>query len=204
MGSTEIDVSKPRSETQSIAPAHLPELIEALLLAEGEPLTEARLQLMLGVTMDSGALPHALVELTERYAKHPYIECQRRIVAGEVTWALIAKASVAPFLARSQAPRSSRYSRATLETLALIAWRQPITRGEIEAVRGVAVNPQIIRQLQDRGWIRSVGVRETPGRPELLATTEQFLHDFDLPDLSALPALEGFGTQGQAPDVLVV
>lgn len=188
----------------ALAATTLPLLIEALLLAEAEPLSRSRLQQMLGATVDTAALDLALQELTARYAMHPFIDCQRRGVAGEDAWALVANASVAPYMARAQAPRSSRYSRATMETLALIAWRQPITRGEIEAVRGVATNPQTIRQLQERGWIKTVGVRETPGRPELLATTEQFLRDFDLPDLSALPALEAFGTQGQAPESLVV
>ncbi len=197
-------MTKPQVGAQSLSSAALLWLLEALLLAEAEPLSLSRLQLMLGAEVDAVALTVALAELADRYATHPFIDCLRRSVAGEESWALVANASVAPYMARAQAPRSSRYSRATLETLALIAWRQPITRGEIEAVRGVAINPQIIRQLLDRGWIRSVGVRETPGRPELLATTEQFLLDFDLPDLSALPALEGFGTQGHAPDALVV
>lgn len=174
----------------------LPLLIEALLLAENEPLPRSRLQQMLGDSVTEATLDQALKALVDRYADHPYIDCVVRPVEREQCWALLANAAVAPFIARSQAPRASRYSRAVLETLALIAWRQPITRGEIEAVRGVAVNPQVIRQLQDRGWIRVVGFRDTPGRPELLATTAEFLRDFDLQDLSALPALDAFGSQG--------
>jgi segregation and condensation protein B len=85
--------------------------------------------------------------------------------------------------------RPTRYSRALLETLALIAYRQPITRGEIEDVRGVAVNPNIIRTLSERGWIRTVGHREVPGRPELLGTTREFLDYFGLKSLDELPTL---------------
>ncbi len=184
------------NEPTSDAIADLPGLIEALLLAEGVPLSRARLLQMLGHTVDAARLDAAWAALDRRYNQHLYIDCVVREEDGVPVWGLIANAAVAPFLARAQPPRSGRYSRAVLETLALIAWRQPITRGEIEAVRGVAVNPQVIRQLQDRGWIHSVGVRDTPGRPELLATTAQFLRDFDLPDLSALPALAAFGTQG--------
>jgi len=85
--------------------------------------------------------------------------------------------------------RPARYSRALLETLALIAYRQPITRAEIEDVRGVAVNPNIIRTLSERGWIRVVGHREVPGRPELLGTTRDFLDYFGLKSLDQLPTL---------------
>lgn len=85
--------------------------------------------------------------------------------------------------------RPTKYSRALLETLALIAYRQPITRGEIEDVRGVAVNPNIIKTLTERGWVRVVGTREVPGRPELLGTTREFLDYFGLRSLDALPTL---------------
>jgi segregation and condensation protein B len=86
--------------------------------------------------------------------------------------------------------KPGKYSRATLETLAMIAYRQPITRGEIEAVRGVAVNTQIVRTLEERGWIAVVGRKEVPGRPALLATTVQFLNDFGLKSLEELPNAE--------------
>jgi segregation and condensation protein B len=92
-------------------------------------------------------------------------------------------------LSRLWQERPSRYSRALLETLALIAYRQPITRGEIEDVRGVTVNPNIIRTLTERGWIRVVGHREVPGHPELLGTTRDFLDYFSLRSLDELPSL---------------
>ncbi len=96
---------------------------------------------------------------------------------------------LAPWIARLWQEKPARYSRAMLETLSIIAYRQPITRGDIEEVRGVAVNPNIIRTLQERDWVRVVGHRDVPGRPELLATTRQFLDYFGLKGLDDLPSL---------------
>lgn len=176
--------------------AALASLIEALLLASEMPLTIADLQRMIGTQTPVAALNHALEHLEAQYARHPFINLEGRERDGAWCWRLLANDQIAPYLARSEAPRTSRYSRAILETLALIAWRQPITRGEIEAVRGVAVNPQIIRTLVERGWIRSVGRKDTPGKPELLATTAQFLQDFGLNSLESLPAFDDFARQG--------
>jgi segregation and condensation protein B len=100
------------------------------------------------------------------------------------------RAESASVVSRLWQERPAKYSRALLETLALIAYRQPITRGEIEDIRGVAVNPNIIRTLQERGWIRTVGYREVPGRPELLGTTREFLDYFGLKSLDNLPTLK--------------
>jgi segregation and condensation protein B len=95
------------------------------------------------------------------------------------------------FLDRLNPEKPPRYSRAVMETLAIIAYRQPVTRGDIEDIRGVAVASQIIKQLEDRGWVESIGFREAPGRPALLATTRQFLDDLGLSSLDALPLGEG-------------
>jgi segregation and condensation protein B len=97
------------------------------------------------------------------------------------------------YLARLNPEKPPRYSRALMETLAIIAYRQPVTRGDIEDIRGVAVTAQIIKQLEDRGWVESIGYREAPGRPALLATTRQFLDDLGLATLSQLPPLDGEG-----------
>lgn len=102
------------------------------------------------------------------------------------------RADLSEYLALLWPERSPRYSRAVLETLALIAYRQPITRGEIEEVRGVTVSSQIMRTLLDRGWVKVVGHKEVPGRPGLYATTPTFLDYFGLKDLSDLPALAEF------------
>ena len=176
--------------------AALASLIEALLLASEEPLALADLHRMIGSETPVAALSEALDRLQAQYDTHPFIDLERREVAGVSSWRLLANDQIAPYLARSEAPRTSRYSRAVLETLALIAWRQPITRGEIEAVRGVAVNPQIIRTLVERGWIRSVGHKDTPGKPELLGTTAQFLQDFGLNSLESLPTFDDFVRRG--------
>jgi segregation and condensation protein B len=104
-------------------------------------------------------------------------------------WRAQVRSDYAAPVSRLWQERPTRYSRALLETLALIAYRQPITRAEIEEVRGVAVNPNIIRTLSERGWIRIVGHREVPGRPELLGTTREFLDYFGLKSLDQLPSL---------------
>ncbi|HEX7439471.1 MAG TPA: SMC-Scp complex subunit ScpB, partial [Caldimonas sp.] len=97
-------------------------------------------------------------------------------------------------LARLNPEKPPRYSRAALETLAIIAYRQPVTRGDIEDIRGVAVASQIVKQLEDRGWVEAIGYREAPGRPALLATTRQFLDELGLASLEQLPLLDGDGS----------
>jgi segregation and condensation protein B len=104
-------------------------------------------------------------------------------------WRFQSRAEMQPFLDRLYPEKPQKYSRAVLETLAIIAYRQPVTRGDIEEIRGVVVNAQIIRQLEDRGWVEVIGHREAPGRPALLATTAQFLDDLGLKTLGALPPL---------------
>ena len=159
----------------------LPALLEALLLAAGEPVSRARLAEILGDEVSRPMLDEALHTLKASYA-------ERGIELVEVASGLRLQASerFAPWLVKLHPQRPPRYSRAVLETLALIAWKQPITRAEIEAIRGVSVNPVIIKTLTERGWVHSVGKRETPGRPELLATTKQFLDDFNLQSLDEL------------------
>ncbi|MGD9887744.1 MAG: SMC-Scp complex subunit ScpB [Halothiobacillaceae bacterium] len=153
----------------------LPALLEALLLAAGEPVSRARLAEILGDEVSTSELDAALQALKASYA-------ERGIELVEVASGLRLQASerFAPWLVKLYPQRPPRYSRAVLETLALIAWKQPITRAEIEAIRGVSVNPVILKTLTERGWVHSVGKRETPGRPELLATTTQFLDHFNL------------------------
>jgi segregation and condensation protein B len=104
-------------------------------------------------------------------------------------WRLQSRAEMREFLDRLNPERPPRYSRAALETLAIIAYRQPVTRGDIEDIRGVSVTTQIVKSLEDRGWIESIGFRETPGRPALYATTRHFLDDLGLASLDQLPTL---------------
>ena len=107
-------------------------------------------------------------------------------------WRFQALPELAPFLSQLSPERPQRYSRAAMETLAIIAYRQPVTRGDIEELRGVAVNPNTIRQLQERDWIDVVGQRDVPGRPSLYATTKTFLDDLNLKSLADLPPMESF------------
>jgi len=112
-------------------------------------------------------------------------------------WRFQSRPEMKPYLDRVAPEKPPKYSRATLETLAIIAYRQPVTRGDIEEIRGVAVNSQTIKMLEDRGWIDVVGHREVPGRPALLGTTREFLDDLGLASLSQLPPLEQVADVGQ-------
>ena len=105
-------------------------------------------------------------------------------------WRFQSRLEMKPYLDRLYREKQPKYSRATMEVLAIIAYNQPATRGDIERIRGVAVNPQAIRLLEERGWIESVGYRDVPGRPALLATTTRFLDDLGLASLNELPPLE--------------
>jgi segregation and condensation protein B len=113
------------------------------------------------------------------------------LVAVSTGWRFQSRPEMRDYLDRLNPEKPPKYSRATMETLAIIAYRQPVTRGDIEDIRGVTVSSQIIKQLEDRGWIDAIGYREAPGRPALYATTKQFLDDMGLVSLDQLPALEG-------------
>ena len=123
-------------------------------------------------------------------------------------WRFQSRPEMREYLDRLHPEKPPKYTRATLETLAIIAYRQPVTRGDIEDIRGVTVNSQLIKQLEDRGWVEVIGHRETVGRPGLYATTRQFLDDLGLESLDQLPMLESaseqaasmFDARGAAPD----
>ncbi len=164
----------------------LKNILEALLLASGEPLTLATIA---SVFTDEerpsqSDIGHALQELEADYE-------ERGLELKEVAsgFRLQVRQEVNPWVSRLWEDRPQRYSRALLETLALIAYRQPITRGDIEEVRGVSVRTNIIRMLQEREWIRVVGHRDVPGKPALFGTTKVFLDYFDLKSLDDLPSL---------------
>ena len=165
---------------------HLKNVIEAALLAAGKPLNVEQLrELFEEYERPSAAdVREALGELAGELGERAF-----EIVEVSSGWRAQVKSAFAGPVSRLWQERPTRYSRALLETLALIAYRQPITRAEIEDVRGVAVNPNIIRTLSERGWIRVVGHREVPGRPELLGTTREFLDYFGLASLDRLPSL---------------
>ena len=161
-------------------------IVEAALLAASQPMSVAQLGALFTVDQPApdGSLQVALAELQAQCAG-------RGVELVEVAsgWRYQVSRDVHPWVARLWSERQTRYTRATLETLALIAYRQPITRGEIEQIRGVATNSNIIKALEERDWIRVVGHRDVPGRPELLGTTKGFLDYFGLKTLDQLPPL---------------
>jgi segregation and condensation protein B len=161
-------------------------IVEGALFAAGAPLTLEQFQSLFGEEErpERGDLASALAELAEDHVGRGVEIVQ---VAGG--YRVQVRASVAPWVARLWDEKPARYSRALLETLALIAYRQPITRGEIEDIRGVAVTTQIVKTLIEREWIRVVGHRDVPGRPALYATTRRFLDYFGLRSLNELPPL---------------
>lgn len=164
----------------------LKSILEGLLLAAGEPLEPAA---MASVFHEDerpapAAIGKALEELEEDYRDRG-MEL-KRVASG---WRIQVREDVNPWVSRLWEERPQRYSRALLETLALIAYRQPITRGDIEEVRGVSVSSNIIRNLQEREWIRVVGHRDVPGKPALFGTTGVFLDYFNLSSLDDLPSL---------------
>lgn len=178
------------AETASAAPAHdlerLSRLVEALLLAADQPLGLDALVKLLAPDAPVGRreLRLALEKLEQRLADSA---AELREVASG--WRIQVKAEYAEVVARLWQEKPPKLTRALLETLALICYRQPITRGEIEEIRGVAVSPSILKTLLERGWIREVGVRETPGRPSLFGSSPQLLDDLGLRSLDQLPSL---------------
>jgi segregation and condensation protein B len=164
----------------------LKDIVEAALLAYGQPLSVDQLREIFDdfERPDAVEVKRALAELAGDCESRPM-----ELVEVASGWRLQVRSHFSSRLSKLWQERPSRYSRALLETLALIAYRQPITRGEIEDVRGVTVNPNIVRTLSERGWIRVVGHREVPGHPELLGTTREFLDYFGLKSLDELPSL---------------
>jgi segregation and condensation protein B len=165
---------------------YLRNVIEATLLAAGRPVQPAELIQLFdeNARPSSEQLRAAIDALAAEYGERG-IELKETASGVRIQ----VRRELAAEVSRLWPERPARYSRALLETLALIAYRQPITRGEIEAVRGVAVNPNIVKTLLERNWVRVVGHRDVPGRPELLGTTREFLDYFGLKSLDELPPL---------------
>lgn len=176
----------------------LKQLIEAAIFVSDAPLSIERMKLsvLAEFSVSDAAIKRAIDDLVLDYQP-------RGIQLIEVAsgFRFQSADSLSPWISRLWQESSPRYSRAMLETLALIAYRQPITRGEIEQVRGVAVSSNIIKTLTEREWVRVVGHKEVPGRPALYATTKQFLDYFSLKSLSELPSTDAFAQLAeQAPD----
>ncbi|OZA28266.1 MAG: SMC-Scp complex subunit ScpB [Hydrogenophilales bacterium 17-64-11] len=169
-------------------PEDLKVVLEAALLAAVEPLTLADLKRMFEHDLSSDVLRRALDELRAEWHGRGV-----ELVQVADGWRFQTRAEMQPWLSRLKNEKPPRYSRAVLETLAIIAYRQPVTRGDIEDIRGVSVNPNIVKTLEERGWIEAIGHRDVPGRPALFGTTGHFLSDLGLVSLSELPPLEELG-----------
>ncbi len=166
-------------------PAEAKRILEAVLLASQEPLGVADLKRLFDDELSPETLTRLLAELREEWNGRAV-----ELVSLASGWRFQTRAEFRPYVERLFPEKPPRYSRAVMETLAIIAYRQPVTRGDIEDIRGVTVSGQIIQTLENRGWIDAVGQRETPGRPALYATTRKFLDDLGLRTLEELPPLE--------------
>jgi segregation and condensation protein B len=173
----------------NISRAQLKQLVEAAIFVADQPLSQEKIQLTVldGLAVSKTMLKDTLAELKLEYQA-------RGIQLVEVAsgYRFQSMDSLSPWLSKLWQEPAPRYSRAMLETLSLIAYRQPITRGEIEDVRGVSVSSQIMKTLSERGWINIIGHKEVPGRPSLYATTKLFLDYFSLKSLSELPSSDEF------------
>lgn len=166
-------------------PEKMKRILEAALLAAQQPMTVAELARMFEEDISAEVLRKLLDEIRDAYVDAPIELLQ--LASG---WRFRTRVEYLPYLDRLNPDKPPKYSRAVLETLAIIAYKQPVTRGDIESIRGVTVGAPVIKTLEERGWIDVVGHRDTPGRPALFATTRKFLDDLGLRSLTELPPLE--------------
>ena len=180
-------IALPLSEeaTAQVDAVQLKKILEVALLTSPEPLSLAELKKLSDAPVENHTIEKMLEQLAQEYTGSG-VELNR-VANG---WRFRACPEMQPYLNRLNPQKPPRYSRAVMETLAIIVYRQPVTRGDIEEIRGVAVSSQILKTLEARGWIDIVGTRDTPGKPELFATTKQLLDDLDLRSLQELPPLE--------------
>lgn len=166
----------------------LKRVLETALLTATEPLPAAELKKLSDAPIDNRQIEALLEELAQAWQ-------DRGVELGRVAsgWRFRARPEMQPYLDRLNPQKTPRYSRAVLETLAIVAYHQPVTRGDIEEIRGVAVSSQVLKTLETRGWVEVVGTRDTPGKPELFATTSQLLDDLNLRALQELPSLQEIG-----------
>lgn len=160
-------------------------VLETALICAAQPMAVRELRVLFDDALGSDTLKVLLQELQQDWALRGVELVQ--VASG---WRFQSRPEMREYLDKLHPEKPPRYSRATLETLAIIAYRQPVTRGDIEDIRGVTVNSLIVKQLEDRGWVEVIGHRETVGRPALFATTRQFLDDLGLQSLDQLPVLD--------------
>ncbi len=178
------DDAQPAEEPSADALTELKRILEAALLVAGEPVAVAQLAKLFEPALPTDTTRKLLEDLQQEWAGRKVELVQ--VASG---WRFQGATSMRSYLARLSPEKPPRYSRAVMETLAIIAYQQPVTRGDIEAIRGVAVSTNVVKTLEDRQWVEAVGHRETPGRPALYATTKAFLDDLGLRSLAELPPL---------------
>lgn len=167
-------------------------ILETALLTSPEPLSLSELKMLSDEPPDNRELESMLAEIAGDWQGRGV-----ELIKVATGWRFRARPEMQVYLDRLNPQKPPRYSRAVLETLAIIAYHQPVTRGDIEEIRGVAVSSQILKTLEARGWIEVIGTRDTPGRPELFATTRQLLDDLNLRTLQELPSLQEMALQQQ-------
>ncbi len=170
-------------------------ILETALMCAQQPMSMREMRSLFDDTQSAEALRGALDELALDWRDRGL-----ELVSLSSGWRFQSRPAMGEYLDRLHPEKPPKYSRAVLETLTIIAYRQPVTRGDIEDIRGIVVGSQIVKQLEDRGWIDAIGHRDTPGRPALYATTRQFLDDLGLASLADLPPLDvGLGQMQQLP-----
>ncbi len=167
-------------------------VLETALICAQQPVALRELRTLFDDALGSDTIKSLLLELQQDWTQKGV-----ELVQVATGWRFQSRPEMREYLDRLHPEKPPRYTRATLETLAIIAYRQPVTRGDIEDIRGVTVNSLIIKQLEDRGWVEVIGHRETVGRPALFATTRQFLDDLGLQSLDQLPMLEDTSAQAR-------
>jgi len=173
-----------------MTPEQLKLVLETALLCADEPMTINDLRRLFLEELSPGELNEALVQIQAEWA-----DKGMELLELATGWRFQSRLSMREYLDRLTPEKPPKYSRAVMETLAIIAYRQPVTRGEIEEIRGVTVSSNVVKQLEDRGWIEVVGHKDTVGRPGLYATTRQFLNDLSLTTLQELPMLDDASAQ---------
>lgn len=172
-------------------------VLETALICAQQPLSVRDMGVLFDGELAPDTIKTLLAELQLQWAGRGV-----ELVAVASGWRFQSRPEMRPFLDRLHPEKPPRYTRATLETLAIIAYRQPVTRGDMEDIRGVTINSMILKQLEDRGWIEVIGHREAPGRPALYATTKHFLDDLGLASLDQLPLMASPAEQAGMFDML--
>lgn len=170
-------------------------VLETALICSQQPLQVRDMRVLFNDELGADTIKQLLQELQQEWTPRGV-----ELLCVATGWRFQSRPEMREYLDRLHPEKPPKYSRATLETLAIIAYRQPVTRGDMEDIRGVTINSLLLKQLEDRGWVEVIGHREAPGRPALYATTKQFLDDLGLASLDQLPLMDSPAPQGDALD----